>query len=53
MPADTLVLAVTTVPSARNLLAVTASITSMLSTVAPLMKISSLSDLISYKLPKT
>ena len=53
IPAETLVLAVTTVPSALSLLAVTASITCTLSTVAPLIKISSLSDFISNKLPNT
>ena len=43
---------VTTCPDALILLAVTASIISTFSTVAPLMKISSVSLFISYKLPK-
>ena len=51
IPAFAVELCVTTLPAAFNLLAVIASIISMSETCAPLIKISSLSDLISYKLP--
>ena len=51
IPAFTVVDFVTTLPDAFNLEAVIASIISTSSTLAPLIKISSASDLISYKLP--